>query len=731
MSSPASLHDPIKGFLPLNPSSGPFSFHEDAKFSSFCSTLVQHGVPITALNGALALDFLRHNIVVVDETGARQEESQQVVTQWLAKYLSISDANQVDLKLLSHHITVRLGQLEDGPIYVKSYQLIPVFEGKPTNCALTNAGLVLSGVPADCAMSSYQRTLFKFLHSGVLGAEVALELPDGYRVAARDVLNHSSKLTFVGSTYWTNEDAIRAMLQDNVFKTAKVAVVRDLFDRHLKLRPHLDSVLFALNATSFAVAEAVLGVHNMKRRLVQEYTWCADQAQYVLTVNDMELGEYLKLLNFNVLSVPASISCSSVSLLALGPGKFLAASCQADLVQYYKTNAALDNVAILTSSVDYDIDLLANSLLVRETAALASVNETSAMSYNGEIPQVHQPLTIYSDLKRRQTTNKLLMVAPIGFLSSAQTALDNYFMNKTSLPEYEVERLALAEYSNFHRALVAEGVCITLYRNERFYGTPDAVFPNNWFSTHPPAEDGRHGHSHNNKPVPSSSSTSSTPSNPKSTLCLYPMKALSRRAERREHIASDLLSRYEKVENFTYFEYQGTSGVAFEGTGSLVLDRVNKVAYCALSQRADIHVFHRWCKKMGYTPCAFTAQDDQGRTIYHTNVMMGLCTSMVIVCLDSVADPSQRAQLQTTLALHHTVVAITHAQMNSFCGNILEVQGANESKLLVMSSRAFAAFNQDQHDIFAKHVDKIVHVPVPTIEDIGGGGVRCMMGEIF
>jgi len=639
-----------------------------------------------------------------------------VVSEWIEKYFCASSAPSVDLKLLSHHITVTLSRVEDGSVFVKSFSMVPAFEGVPSLYALTSSGAILSGVSGQCALSAYRRALYKFLFSSILSTPVALELPEGYQVAARDVLNLSSSLVFVGSTYWTNEDAIRNMLSAGVFKANRVAVVRDLFDRHLKSRPHLDSVLFPLNLSTVAVSETILGASNTKRRLVQEYI--LEDNEYKLTVNDMELGEYLKLLGFTILPVPSSITCASLSLLPLGNGKFIGYSCQKDLVALYKEKAKID-AEVLSTTDCFSGDLLSNAIVVRESHPMSSSSNASlhSIKHVSEVPNVNKPIAAYKDAANRQTSNKLLMVAPIGFLSSAQTALDNYFMNKTTLPEYEVERLALTEYSEFHRALVSEGVCISLYRNERFYETPDAVFPNNWFSTHPPAESS------------SSSSTSSSPS--KSTLFLYPMKAPARRAERREHIVTDLLAKYDIVENMSYYEYRGASGVAFEGTGCLVLDRVNKVAYCALSQRADANVFHDWCKKLNYTPCIFTAEDDRGRAVYHTNVVMGIGSSVAVVCAEAVPDAEQRKNLIKTLSVHHTVVQITQAQMNSFCGNVLEVQGANGARLLVMSSRAHAAFTREQHEIFERHVKKVVHVPVPTIEDIGGGGVRCMMAELF
>lgn len=665
---------------------------------------------------------------VIDETGAPASESSAVVSAWVSKQLKT-----VDSRLLTYYTSVTIGRVEDGEVYVKSYEMIPVLEGSPSTWAVTSAGIVLSGSHAGCPVSSYRKALYRFLLESVLSVPLALELPERYRVAARDVLNLSSSISFVGSTYWTNEDAIRTMMQSNVFKSQKVAIVRDLFDRNLKSRPHLDSVLFALDdSTTVAVLDTVLGNTNPKRRLVQEYTYDDAKGDYVLTVNDMELGEYLSLLGFKVVSVPSDIACGTVSLLPVAKAKFIAFECQSKLAEFYSKQGL--NIEVLVAKSGSEgisacslLKQLGTSLIVRQsTAIVAGGSSSTGIKHVKDIPEAHKPIKPYDDATARQTSNNLLMVAPIGFLSSAQTALDNYFMNKTTLPEYEVERLALEEYSKFHEALVSEGVHISLYRNERFYETPDAVFPNNWFSTHAPQEmatvndAGAHG-----------SKANGLQTKAKSTVVFYPMKAPSRRAERREHIVTDLIDKYDAIENFTYFEYQGKSGTAFEGTGCLVLDRVHKVAYCAISQRADAHIFHLWCKKMGYTPCEFESVDSNGRTVYHTNVVMGIGTSVAVVCAESVKDATQRSNLLKTLAVHHTVVQITLEQMNNFCGNVLEIAGAHNARLLVMSTRAHAAFTKEQHEVFSRHVKKVVHVPIPTIEDIGGGGVRCMMGELF
>lgn len=643
-----------------------------------------------------------------------------------------ANLNGADMRFLAQHITVKLGRVEDGPVYVKSYEMVPVLEASPASYTVTNAGAVLSGSLAGCPLAAHRKALYTFLFLNILSLPIALELPEHFLVSARDVVTLSSELTFVGSSYWTNEDAIRAMLQARVFGSKKVAVVRDLFDRHLKYRPFLDSVLFALDPHSaLAILETVLGPTNPKRRLVQEYTLDVEAGEYNLTVNDMELGEYAELIGYKVLAVPDEVVAGPISLLPVSKNKFVTHASQSKLVAFYKAEVPkidakfADAEYVLLEGDDAPHFDLLNSAFISREASSDSIHPT-AITHTKELPAVNVPYEPYRDSVNRQTSNNLLMVAPIGFLSSAETALDNHFMHKTDLEAYEVERRALAEYASFHAALVQEGVKITLYRNERFYEAPDAVFPNNWFSTHASQEvatlpDGA-------APPKKKKHHSSAA---KSTLVLYPMKAPSRRAERREHIISFLLPKYEAVENLSYYEYQGSSGVAFEGTGSLVLDRIHKVAYCALSHRADAHVFNLWSAKMGYTPCVFGAYDLLGRPVYHTNVVMGLGSSVAVVCAESVADEYHRNNLLQTLGKHHTVVQITVDQMNNFCGNVLEVAGANGTRLLVMSTRAFKAFTPEQHKVFASVVDKVVHVPVTTIEDIGGGGVRCMMAELF
>lgn len=197
-------------------------------------------------------------------------------------------------------------------------------------------------------------------------------------------------------------------------------------------------------------------------------------------------------------------------------------------------------------------------------------------------------------------------------------------------------------------------------------------------------------------------------------------------------MVQNLTAKYDKTITMTSWEESGAAGIFLEGTGSLVLDRARRVAYCLISQRADKDVFLEWCKLTGYKPVAFHAHDKKGLVIYHTNVMMAVGTSVAVLCADSIRDPEERKNVVEHLSKTHHIVYITLEQMDQFCGNVLEVRGEQGAKkMLIMSTRAYDAFTQEQRDGMLKHVDKLFHVAIPTIEDIGGGGVRCMMGELF
>jgi len=313
----------------------------------------------------------------------------------------------------------------------------------------------------------------------------------------------------------------------------------------------------------------------------------------------------------------------------------------------------------------------------------------------------------------KQSTNEVLMVAPTAFVFNQQAAQDNSFKNSTTgeTISNDVTSRVLQEFACLYDVLTeVAGVKVNLFQHSLDHGTPDACFPNNWFSTHPAIEAGG--------------------GVGKSTLVYYPMKCPNRQAERRGDIQS-VLSRmgYDRVIDMTGDE---ADGKYFEGTGVLVIDRVGGVAYVALSERAHPDLAARWVEEMGYRDLVtFHSTDSNGSPVYHTNVMMSIGTSMAVACLESIADDKERRHFVSRLSRTHEIVDISRAQMAALCGNVLELEDGRGLPVLAMSSRAYSAFTDDQKKVLRRHVAALHHANIDTLEHIGGGGVRCTLAEIF
>ena len=250
-----------------------------------------------------------------------------------------------------------------------------------------------------------------------------------------------------------------------------------------------------------------------------------------------------------------------------------------------------------------------------------------------------------------------------------------------------------------------KGVQVTVVQDTLDPDTPDALFPNNWVSFHQDA-----------------------------TVALYPMFAENRRLERREAVLEILEEDGFIIDQVMDYTAAEDSGIFLEGTGSLILDRVHKKAYCALSSRADEELFIEFCEDFEYTPVIFTAnQTVEGKRlpIYHTNVMMCLAETFAVICSDSIDDKKARKAVLNHLKEDgKEVIAISEVQMHSFAGNMLQVLGSNETPYLVMSTTAYESLQPDQLSKIRKHCE-IIHADLSTIETCGGGSARCMMAEVF
>ena len=303
-------------------------------------------------------------------------------------------------------------------------------------------------------------------------------------------------------------------------------------------------------------------------------------------------------------------------------------------------------------------------------------------------------------MEEKALTNNVMMIRPHNFGFNEQTATTNNFQKKTSS---SVNLQALREFNNAVETLRMNGINVFVFDDLEGMETPDSIFPNNWISFH---SDG--------------------------TVIIYPMLALNRRNERRADIIQSLSTLYgfycSHIIDLTNYEKDNKF---LEGTGSLVLDHENKIAYSCISERTNEVVLNKFCNEMNYRPVKFHAFDETGFPIYHTNVMMTLGDKFAMVCLDSIKDESdKKAVISAIKESGKTLIELTFKQMLNFAGNALELLDSKGNKKLVISKKGFSSLSNEQKDSLKKYCS-VISIDVSTIEECGGGSMRCMLAEIF
>lgn len=296
----------------------------------------------------------------------------------------------------------------------------------------------------------------------------------------------------------------------------------------------------------------------------------------------------------------------------------------------------------------------------------------------------------------KQTTNKIIMIEPRGFYANEQTMDTNAHQTKDNVPDYIIQENALAEHQQLVSQLRAHHIDVELFVGEP--DMPDDLFCNNWVSFH------------EGEP-----------------FVLYPLLAQNRRKERRKDLIAHFESQKGPAWDLSTYENQGKY---LESTGSLVLDRVNRVAYAALSPRTDKSVFLKWAEKMQYEPVAFNWHYADNQPVYHTNVIMFVGTSLIGICPEGII-ASKRDEVMDKVSKHHAVLELSYDQINHFCGNAIELRDKQDKRLLVISETAYQALTEPHLKRIFQHVDNILHTDVSTIEKYGGGSVRCMILEKF
>jgi hypothetical protein len=293
------------------------------------------------------------------------------------------------------------------------------------------------------------------------------------------------------------------------------------------------------------------------------------------------------------------------------------------------------------------------------------------------------------------------MIRPAAFGFNKETAVNNYFQTNTGISKEELQQKALIEFDNMVQMLRGHDINVLVIDDTKDPAKPDAIFPNNWLSTSP---DGK--------------------------LFVYPMYAPSRRAEKREDILKLLANEFvvNNVQDWSEYEAEGRF---LEGTGSMVIDYENKMIYACVSERTSLPVLEKYAATNGFQAIVFLATDKNGMPVYHTNVVMTLGDGFCILCEEAIDEEWELIAVRQLLeSTNHAIIAITREQMHSFAGNMLQVKSTKGEKFLIMSQTAFHSLRKEQKAMLEAYAT-LLPIAVPTIEEVEGGSVRCMMAEIF
>jgi len=293
------------------------------------------------------------------------------------------------------------------------------------------------------------------------------------------------------------------------------------------------------------------------------------------------------------------------------------------------------------------------------------------------------------------------MIRPAAFGFNEETAVNNYFQSNPAISKEELQQKALLEFDNMVQTLRDHDIDVVVIDDTKEPAKPDAIFPNNWLSTSP---DG--------------------------IVTVFPMYAPSRRLEKRDDILKILADQFivKDLQDWSEFEVEGRF---LEGTGSMVFDHDNKMIYAAVSERTNLSVLEKFAATNGYQAIVFLATDKNGMPVYHTNVAMTLGENFAVLCEEAIEEEWELIAVRQLLeSTGHSIIAITREQMHCFAGNMLPVKNKKGEKLLIMSKTAFDSLRKEQKQMLEAYA-KLLTIAVPTIEEVEGGSVRCMMAEVF
>lgn len=524
-----------------------------------------------------------------------------------------------------------------------------------------------------------------------LGIEPIYEVTGEGRLEGGDYFS-AGDVAMIGQGLRTNPEGVRQLLDNQVFGVPRVAVVKDSWKNQEEM--HLDTY-FNIIAPKLAVL-VDMRMDLPGRPAVTNFTTLVDvyelqDGAYVKIISDRNFQDYLEDdLGYTV--IPASRldqNLYAINFLTTRANRIMAIDGAS---QAYKD--ALKQAGVDATWMDF------SALTSGYGAAHCTTQVICREKPEGDV--ISAPAVVDAS---QQTTDTVVMISPDEFGFNAETAESNTFQHERAGTK-DVHDAAMAEFDAMVKKLESVGVSVIKLPNQPDKHTPDAVFPNNWFSVHK-MNDGHRA------------------------LVLYPMLAPVRRDERQPALLLQELKRsgkgVQEVIDLSPFENEGAF---LEGTGSMVLDRPQRVIFAVLSPRTHRSVLEVLASRLGYQLVMFHSVDAAGKPIYHTNVMMGMGKDFCVICLDSIVNSDERQQVVEELQrLGKTIIPISLEQVNNMCGNVIELQRAGGTRILLMSQTAFDHFTAEQKALLESYC-MLCPVDIKTIETIGGGSARCMVAEI-
>lgn len=538
-----------------------------------------------------------------------------------------------------------------------------------------------------------------------LGVRIAGRIPEGMTLEGGDYIPASPSMCFIGTGIRTTESAIEYLMVNDLLGHERVVMVKDMFDRQQD-RMHLDCCFNIAHDNIAVYVKELMGQDAIGRRLCTEFVRQSN-GSYVAARVDVEFSEYLRENGFHIIELPSAFQEDfGINFVSMGNGK---------LIAIHRPSAELIAADPVFQANGGEVENIDFSGVTKMFGGAHCATQVFRNRYRNVQRKKGSTNTLSSlPLSSIQgfpdgTNSHVLMITPTTFAFNSESKDNNWTVDLQGLSSAEIRSSASQEFSRLVYTLRSKGVVVHLFKFDDPDASPDCVFPN-WFSTH------------NFEGLPK-------------MMIIYPMKLKIRRQERSQRIIDYLKTNYSVTIDLSGFESQHKY---LEGNGSIVSDSANQIAFLALSDRSHLEVGETYARILGRRLLTFRTSQPDGAPVYHTTLVIAICDKFAIVCLEAIPSEEERDDLRKTLSEYYSMlVEITLKQSTCYCACVQLLYGTpgpngEDTPLLVMSTRAFQAFTEEQKEMMLQCTPglEFVHVPLDIIEDVGGGSVRSLLGRL-